>query len=46
MLSKGSDSLHSEVKRTCSNKIFAGALSRIAENYDWNANLLRLMEQE
>jgi len=35
--------MHIPIKRSATNKVFAGVLGGIAEKYDWSANILRLI---
>ena len=42
-LLRGGDSLHIKIKRSRNNRVFAGVIGGIAENYDWNANVLRVI---
>lgn len=40
---QGGDSLHIKIKHSRNNRVFAGVLGGIAENHDWNANVLRVI---
>ncbi|ARN91436.1 PspC domain-containing protein [Levilactobacillus brevis] len=35
--------MHIKIKRSRNNRVFAGVIGGIAENYDWNANVLRVI---